>query len=199
MILLFYMLLGDCSWKGLHVEWSVRVKFDKRDLEGELSFCHWIHHRDSAENLCALTTVPDTEVNDELSAFHGNNAPLIAAFQRKIYTQVLATTAGRTRQVSPLLLRHTQGPYLNRRARLITNHYLWDLAATSYCPSTWDTRKLWHPRMVYTCIRDSIELEKSIMSICPEWRRASEYPFLLFWVEITPVILLGIVIYLFQT
>lgn len=39
-ILSFYFLFGDCSWKGLYVEWSVRVKFDKRDLEEELSFCH---------------------------------------------------------------------------------------------------------------------------------------------------------------
>ena len=128
----------------------------------------------SAENPCALTTVPDTDDDDELGAFHGNRTPLIATFQRKIRSQVLATAARRTRQVSSISLRHTRGSYYNCISRLITNHYLWDLAATSYCPSTWDARKLWHPRMVYTCIRDSIELEKSIMSVCPEWRRASE-------------------------
>ena len=36
----FLYFTGDRSWKGLYVEWSVRVKIDKRDLEGELSFCH---------------------------------------------------------------------------------------------------------------------------------------------------------------
>ncbi|KAF8805184.1 hypothetical protein BYT27DRAFT_6669816 [Phlegmacium glaucopus] len=69
---------------------------------------------------------------------------------------------------------HRSWPQLPEElVRLITNHYLWDLAATNYCPSTWDARKLWHPRMVYICIRDSIELEKNIMSVCPEWRRAT--------------------------
>ena len=43
-ILLDYLcsviVIRDCSWKGSYVEWSVRVKIDKWDLEGELSFCH---------------------------------------------------------------------------------------------------------------------------------------------------------------
>ncbi|KAF8161555.1 hypothetical protein B0H34DRAFT_796324 [Crassisporium funariophilum] len=75
---------------------------------------------------------------------------------------------------------HRSWPQLPEEiVRLITTHYLWELSATSYCPQTWDTRKqLWQQRMVYTCIRDSMDLEKHIMAVCPEWHRAIEkHPF----------------------
>ena len=67
----------------------------------------------SAENPCALTTVRDTRDDNELGVFHGNTTPPNAAFQRKICSQVLATTARRARQVSLLLFRLTRRPYFN--------------------------------------------------------------------------------------
>ncbi|KAF8623314.1 hypothetical protein AX17_001614 [Amanita inopinata Kibby_2008] len=63
--------------------------------------------------------------------------------------------------------------------RHIATFYLWDLCVTSYCPQVWETRELWHHRMVYTSIRDAILLEKNLMSICPQWSKALESH--LFW------------------
>ncbi|CAA7260355.1 unnamed protein product [Cyclocybe aegerita] len=76
-------------------------------------------------------------------------------------------------------LAHRSWPQLPQEiVRLIATHYLYDLAVNTYCPQTWETRRLWPSRMVYTCIRDSLELEKHIMSICPEWHRAvAKHPF----------------------
>ncbi|KAF8959909.1 hypothetical protein BDZ97DRAFT_1598706, partial [Flammula alnicola] len=76
-------------------------------------------------------------------------------------------------------LTHRSWPQLPEEIiRLIGSHYLYDLAATSYCPQTWEARKHWYSRMAYTCIRDSLDLEKCLMSVCPEWRKAIEkHPF----------------------
>ncbi|KDR69868.1 hypothetical protein GALMADRAFT_214931 [Galerina marginata CBS 339.88] len=77
-------------------------------------------------------------------------------------------------------LAHRSWPQLPEEiVRLITTHYLWDLSARSYCPQTWENRKQWYSRMVYSCIRDALDLEKYIMAICPEWRKAVETH--LFW------------------
>lgn len=62
-------------------------------------------------------------------------------------------------------------------SRLITTHYLWDISGTNYCPQSLETRKSWYSRLVYTCIRDTQDLEKNLLPICPEWRRASQYSF----------------------
>ena len=96
------LLTGDCSY----VEWSVRVKIDKRGLGEEL--CPFVTEFiivTFAESPCALTTVFDTEDDDELSEFHVNTS-LDTTFQRKICSQVLAAAAGRACQVSYLL--HTE-------------------------------------------------------------------------------------------
>ncbi|KAF8058612.1 ABC domain-containing protein [Lyophyllum atratum] len=56
--------------------------------------------------------------------------------------------------------------------RHIATFYLWDISAKNYCPNTWDTRENWHHRMVYTTLRDANDVEKHMMSICPQWHAA---------------------------
>ncbi|XP_006460529.1 hypothetical protein AGABI2DRAFT_220564, partial [Agaricus bisporus var. bisporus H97] len=63
--------------------------------------------------------------------------------------------------------------------RHIATFYLWDRATTTYTPSTWDVRELWHHRMVFTVIRDAFDLERNLMAVCPEWDLALETH--LFW------------------
>ncbi|KAG6829015.1 hypothetical protein H0H92_005922 [Tricholoma furcatifolium] len=48
-----------------------------------------------------------------------------------------------------------------------------------YCPQTWDTREAWHHRMVYAALRDANDLERHMMSICPQWHLALQHH--LFW------------------
>ncbi|KAG6382190.1 hypothetical protein JVT61DRAFT_840 [Boletus reticuloceps] len=62
--------------------------------------------------------------------------------------------------------------------RTIATHHLLDLQPTSYCPLTWDAKELWHPRIVYTTLRDAIALEK-LMQVTPAWAAALETH--LFW------------------
>jgi len=87
--------------------------------------------------------------------------------------------------VSRILWRHTRDELsVDYHIRsLIATHYLYILAEQSYCPTTWDNRKLWYSRMAYTCIRDALDIERHISSICPEWRRGSEYFTLLFLIS----------------
>ncbi|KAF8911692.1 hypothetical protein CPB84DRAFT_1657466, partial [Gymnopilus junonius] len=63
--------------------------------------------------------------------------------------------------------------------RLITTYLLWDLSTLGYCPQTWEHRRYWCSRMMYACVRDALEIEKSVMSVCPEWKQAVETH--LFW------------------
>ena len=60
-------------------------------------------------------------------------------------------------------------------ARLIATYYLLDITVSNHCPSTWENRRSWSSRMVYTTIRDAFDIEKHLMGVCPEWHRASEY------------------------
>jgi hypothetical protein len=60
-------------------------------------------------------------------------------------------------------------------ARLIATYYLLDISVSNHCPSAWENRKLWPNKMVYTTIRDAFDVEKHLMSVCPEWHKASEY------------------------
>ncbi|KAH7908275.1 hypothetical protein BJ138DRAFT_1013156, partial [Hygrophoropsis aurantiaca] len=57
--------------------------------------------------------------------------------------------------------------------RLVATHYLLDASSTNYCPNTWDAKELWHPRMVFTALRDANDLEK-LMRITPTWFIALE-------------------------
>lgn len=63
--------------------------------------------------------------------------------------------------------------------RLIATHYLLDISVTNHCPQTWDNKRLWPSRMVYTIIRDALDIERHLMNVCPEWHRASECAFIL--------------------
>ncbi|KAH6884062.1 hypothetical protein BKA70DRAFT_1411100 [Coprinopsis sp. MPI-PUGE-AT-0042] len=63
--------------------------------------------------------------------------------------------------------------------RWIATHYLYSLASATNRPQTWETRELWHQRMVYNVLRDGIQLEKNVMSICMGWHKALENHF--FW------------------
>ncbi|KAG6847202.1 hypothetical protein H0H93_009561, partial [Arthromyces matolae] len=63
--------------------------------------------------------------------------------------------------------------------RTIATYYLLDVSRTSYCPQTWDSREAWHHRMVYTALRDASDLERHMMSICPQWHLALQNH--LFW------------------
>ncbi|KAG5725275.1 hypothetical protein E4T56_gene12671 [Termitomyces sp. T112] len=63
--------------------------------------------------------------------------------------------------------------------RTIGTFYLLDASSTSYCPQTWESREAWHHRMVYTALRDANELERHMMSICPQWHAALQHHF--FW------------------
>ncbi|TFK45142.1 hypothetical protein BDQ12DRAFT_674210 [Crucibulum laeve] len=77
-------------------------------------------------------------------------------------------------QLPPELVRH------------IATFYLWDLAATSHTPQTWDAHHHWHQRMIYTSLRDAIQLEKNLMTICPQWSLALETH--LFWQQAVTLI-----------
>ena len=58
---------------------------------------------------------------------------------------------------------------------LIATNYLLDITSYAYCPHTWDARDAWPSRMVFTLIRDALQLER-LMQICPPWSAAREYP-----------------------
>lgn len=75
---------------------------------------------------------------------------------------------------------HRSWPQLPEElVRHIATFYLWDLSVSSYCPQVFEARENWHHRMVYTALRDAIELERHVMSICPQWQIALEKH--LFW------------------
>ncbi|KAI0073578.1 hypothetical protein K474DRAFT_1720569 [Panus rudis PR-1116 ss-1] len=58
--------------------------------------------------------------------------------------------------------------------RLIATHYLHDVSAHGFCPNTWDAREQWPRRMVYTTVRDAVEMDK-LMRICTAWEQALEH------------------------
>ncbi|TFK60513.1 hypothetical protein BDN72DRAFT_850469 [Pluteus cervinus] len=76
-------------------------------------------------------------------------------------------------QLPPELIRH------------IATFYLSDASIHNYCPQTWDVRELWHPRMVYTALRDAQDIER-LMAICPQWSIALEHHF--FWQQAVALI-----------
>ena len=82
------------------------------------------------------------------------------------------------RSVWPYAMRSTRSVLIPHR-RLIATYYLLDITASTYIPNTWEARRLWQSRMVYTAIRDSLNIEKHLMFICLSWRRASECLFFL--------------------
>lgn len=98
-------------------------------------------------------------------------------------TAILGRAPRGSRQVSqpeyrpPHAMRSTRSVLIPHR-RLIATYYLLDITSNTYIPNTWEARRLWQGRMVYTAIRDSLNIEKHLMFICQSWRRASEYFYL---------------------
>lgn len=60
--------------------------------------------------------------------------------------------------------------------RLVATHYLAILSPQLYLPSVWEFKEFWHSRIIYTALRDAIEVEK-LMTICMPWSTAREYAF----------------------
>ncbi|KAI0692159.1 hypothetical protein BC835DRAFT_85049 [Cytidiella melzeri] len=58
--------------------------------------------------------------------------------------------------------------------RLISSHYLALVSPKTTYPSQWDVKELWASRLIYTALRNTIEMEK-LMSICAPWHIALEY------------------------
>ncbi|OBZ65898.1 hypothetical protein A0H81_14130 [Grifola frondosa] len=54
--------------------------------------------------------------------------------------------------------------------RLITTYYLLNVASTNYCPNTWEVREKWPGRIVYTLLRDALDIER-LMSLFPAWKQ----------------------------
>ncbi|KZP07642.1 hypothetical protein FIBSPDRAFT_762627, partial [Athelia psychrophila] len=69
--------------------------------------------------------------------------------------------------------------------RLVTKHYILDVCSLAYVPRTWEAREMWHPRLVFTVLRDAIEIER-LMCITPSWGVALEKH--LFWHQACSVI-----------
>ncbi|KXN86034.1 hypothetical protein AN958_10591 [Leucoagaricus sp. SymC.cos] len=82
---------------------------------------------------------------------------------------------------------HRSWPQLPEElVRHITTYYLWNRAAAADVPLTWDARELWHNRILYSNIRDAFDLERTLMSVCPQWGRAIESH--LFWQQAVTLI-----------
>ncbi|KAF5353111.1 hypothetical protein D9758_008780 [Tetrapyrgos nigripes] len=58
--------------------------------------------------------------------------------------------------------------------RTIATNYLWDVSSTKHCPDTWNHRVFWQSRLVYTVLRDAVQME-TFMQICPQWAAAVEH------------------------
>ena len=92
--------------------------------------------------------------------------------------KVVATAPRRACQVCHPLTYATDALLVaeyTRNPRHIATFYLWDTSTTSYCPQVWETRELWHHRMLYASVRDGLLLEKNLMSICPQWSKARKF------------------------
>ena len=97
--------------------------------------------------------------------------------QGQVY-KVVASAPGRACQVCHPLTYATDALLVAeypRNPRHIATFYLWDASVNSYCPQVWETRELWHHRMLYASVRDAILLEKNLMSICPQWSKARKF------------------------
>ncbi|TFK20852.1 hypothetical protein FA15DRAFT_673146 [Coprinopsis marcescibilis] len=70
--------------------------------------------------------------------------------------------------------------------RYIATFYLHSLQTQQYCPHTWESRELWHSRIVYSTLRDASHMEKNLMSVCLGWHRALQNH--LFWQQVVSLI-----------
>ncbi|OCH91079.1 hypothetical protein OBBRIDRAFT_874895 [Obba rivulosa] len=69
--------------------------------------------------------------------------------------------------------------------RLIATYYILDASSTSFCPAGWEYREAWPSRLVFTVLRDALDVER-LMCICPAWGTALEDH--LFWQQACAVI-----------
>ena len=60
--------------------------------------------------------------------------------------------------------------------RSIATFLLLDVQLSNYCPLSWDPTELWHPRVVYTTLRDVHDIER-LMQVSPLWAAARTPPF----------------------
>jgi len=140
--------------------------------------CRPVRDQISSQNHCALTTVLGNVCDDEQSNHYQRCHRDLTGLQGQSTTILGRATRG-SRQVSqpehlpPHAMRSTRSVLIPNR-RLIATYYLLDITANTYIPNTWEGRRLWQGRMVYTAIRDSLNIEKHLMFICQSWRRASK-------------------------
>ena len=172
--------------RGREPRWSVRGNVDKKHgvLVLVVTLCRPVRDQISSQNLCALTTVLGNVCDDEQPNHSQRRRRTLAGLQGQS-TAILGRAPRGSRQVSlpeylpPHAMRSMKSVLIQHR-RLIATYYLLDITANTYIPNTWEARRLWQGRMVYTAIRDSLNIEKHLMFICQSWRRASEC-FLLFF------------------
>ncbi|EPQ55366.1 hypothetical protein GLOTRDRAFT_121520 [Gloeophyllum trabeum ATCC 11539] len=108
-------------------------------------------------------------------------------------TALGAFTMASTSDASTTTIPLYKGKFTNRSwhqlppeiIRLIATHYLLDVSPSSYCPQTWEIPQFWPMRMMYTVLRDALQVEK-LMQICPSWHTAIETH--LFWQHACAVI-----------
>lgn len=99
-------------------------------------------------------------------ATHYSQYPLLAFNQHNFLVNLPRRTRIGNADLPPL------SPFISNS--LIATHYLLDVTSYAYCPHTWDARDSWPSRMVFTLIRDAVQLER-LMQICPPWSAAREY------------------------
>ncbi|KAJ7580819.1 hypothetical protein C8J56DRAFT_1057774 [Mycena floridula] len=61
----------------------------------------------------------------------------------------------------------------SKYSHILTFH-LWNLAYHGYIPSIWESRDLWHSRMVFAAVRESRAVE-GVMRVCKGWWAAIEH------------------------
>ena len=59
--------------------------------------------------------------------------------------------------------------------RLVGTHLLAIVTSQLYLPGIWEYKDFWHSRIVYTALRDAMEVER-LMSVCVPWQSARECP-----------------------
>lgn len=148
--------------------WSVRGK----SVKGIRSFCCFCDEG-------ALFIIPDTRTDHLHDADDGeltDRPPLRRRLQGQAHQQIMAPAPRGAHQASQPSVPHAIPLLMSFVcASLIASYYLWNGPESPYVPPHHDFRR-WYSKMAFACVRDVHELEKGIMSVCPEWRRASEFP-----------------------
>ncbi|KAG6335500.1 hypothetical protein ID866_3589 [Astraeus odoratus] len=112
--------------------------------------------------------------------------PSPSSLSRASSTATTTTTSAPA--TAPPADRVYKGKYTNRSwqqlppelVRTIATYHLLNVQLSNYCPLTWDAKELWHSRLVYTTLRDALDLER-LMHVTPAWAAALETH--LFWTK----------------